>query len=81
INLIESSIRAKLFATIPGASPESTAAGVALAHRLVEPVLRDLRQRAEARARAEADVNAQKSEPKPTEVRPAGRGRDVARLN
>jgi hypothetical protein len=51
INLVESSIRAKLFASVDGVSSESTAAGVALAHRLVEPVLRDLRARAAARAR------------------------------
>lgn len=53
INLIEASIRAKLHATVEGVSPEATAAGVALAHRLVEPVLRDLRARAEARMREE----------------------------
>jgi hypothetical protein len=50
IDLIETSIRAKLHATVAGVSPEATAAGVALAHRLVEPVLRDLRARVEARA-------------------------------
>jgi len=49
IDVIESCVRAKLFASVEGIGPEPTAAGVALAHRLVEPVLRDLRARAETR--------------------------------
>ncbi|MCI4678488.1 hypothetical protein K9U39_04155 [Rhodoblastus acidophilus] len=60
IDLVESNVRAKLFASVDGVSSEATAAGVALAHRLVEPVLRDLRARAEARLReeeAEGDAN------------------------
>ena len=48
VQIVEACIRAKLFAAVSGISPQSTAAGVALAHRLVEPLLRDLRARAEA---------------------------------
>jgi hypothetical protein len=58
IDLIESCVRRKLFASVEGIAPEPTAAGVALAHRLVEPVLRDLRARVEARAAAESAVAA-----------------------
>jgi hypothetical protein len=47
IDLFENCVRAKLFASVEGVSPDATASGVALAHRLVEPVLRDLRARAE----------------------------------
>lgn len=54
IDLIEACIRAKLFASVEGISNEDTAAGVALAHSLVEPVLRDLRARAEALAHEQA---------------------------
>jgi len=46
IDIFEQCVRAKLFAHIDGVSPENTAAGVALAHSLIEPVLRDLRERA-----------------------------------
>jgi hypothetical protein len=53
IDVIESCVRAKLFATVDGIAAAPTAAGVALAHRLVEPVLRDLRSRVEARALAQ----------------------------
>jgi hypothetical protein len=60
IDLIETSIRAKLHATVEGVSPEATAEGVALAHRLVEPILRDLRARAEARA-AKMENNPEKT--------------------
>ncbi len=52
IDLIESCVRAKLFASVEGIAAEPTAAGVALAHRLVEPVLRDLRSRVAARQAA-----------------------------
>jgi hypothetical protein len=63
IDLLETAIRAKLFAAVEGVSPEATAAGVALAHRLVEPVLRDLRTRAEARnAQVAAQANSRKRE-------------------
>ena len=41
----EQSVRAKLFAHVQGVSPEDTAAGVALAHSLIEPVLANLRER------------------------------------
>src|ERR1700728_2177139 len=45
IDEFEQSVRAKLFAHVQGASPQDTAAGVALAHSLVEPVLASLRER------------------------------------
>ena len=45
IDVFENCVRAKLFANVEGVSPESTAAGVALAHSLVDPVLRRLRER------------------------------------
>ena len=45
IDEFEQSVRAKLFASAPGATPEETAAGVALAHSLIEPVLASLRER------------------------------------
>ena len=45
IDVLESCIRAKLFAHVDGVSPEQTAAGVALAHSLVDPVLKNLRER------------------------------------
>jgi hypothetical protein len=41
----EQSVRAKLYANVQGATPEDTAAGVALAHSLIEPVLANLRER------------------------------------
>jgi hypothetical protein len=47
IDLIERCVRAKLFAHVDGVSASDHAAGVALAHSLVEPVLRDLRGRVE----------------------------------
>jgi hypothetical protein len=46
VDLFEQCVRAKLHAHVEGVSSEATAAGVALAHGLVEPVLRDLRERA-----------------------------------
>src|SRR5437588_8847858 len=46
IDLIERCVRAKLFAHVDGVSAQDHAAGVALAHSLVEPVLKDLRERA-----------------------------------
>ena len=47
VDLIERCVRAKLHAVVEGVSVASTAEGVALAHRLVEPVLRDVRERAQ----------------------------------
>ena len=46
IDVLEAAIRRKLFATVPGASAEATAEGVALAHKLLDPMFRDLRARA-----------------------------------
>ncbi|MDE3177769.1 MAG: hypothetical protein KGM15_16835 [Pseudomonadota bacterium] len=45
VDAFEQSVRAKLYAHIEGASPKDTAAGVALAHSLIEPVLANLRER------------------------------------
>ena len=45
IEVFENCVRAKLFAHVEGVSPEATAAGVALAHSLVDPVLKHLRGR------------------------------------
>ena len=45
IEAFERSVRAKLYANVEGVSPEETAAGVALAHSLIEPVLANLRER------------------------------------
>ena|SRR5579859_254793 len=45
VDAFEQSVRAKLFANIEGVSTEDTAAGVALAHTLIEPVLANLRLR------------------------------------
>jgi hypothetical protein len=45
IDVFESCVRAKLFANVEGVSAEATAAGVALAHSLVDPVLKNLRER------------------------------------
>ena len=45
IDLVERCVRAKLFAHVDGVSAQDHAAGVALAHSLVEPVLKDLRER------------------------------------
>jgi hypothetical protein len=46
IDQLESAVRRKLFATVAGATSEATAEGVALAHRLLDPMFRDLRARA-----------------------------------
>jgi hypothetical protein len=43
IDLFEKCVREKLHANVEGVSSEATAAGVALAHSLIEPVLRSLR--------------------------------------
>jgi len=45
IDVFESCVRAKLFANVDGVSAEATAAGVALAQSLVDPVLKHLRER------------------------------------
>lgn len=45
VDAFEQSVRAKLHASLQGVSPEDTAAGVALAHSLIEPVLANLRER------------------------------------
>ncbi len=47
IDVLERCVRQKLHASVEGISPEATAAGVALAHSLVEPVLRALRIQAQ----------------------------------
>jgi hypothetical protein len=54
IDVLESCIRAKLFAHVDGVSPEQTAAGVALAHSLIHPVLKNLRERVDQLHAAEA---------------------------
>ena len=43
---LEREVRSTLFAHLDGVAPAETAAGVALAHTLVEPILRRLRERA-----------------------------------
>jgi hypothetical protein len=53
IDVFENSVRAKLFANVEGVSAESTAAGVALAHSLLDPVLKNLRARVAALHAAE----------------------------
>jgi hypothetical protein len=45
IDVFESCVRAKLYAHVEGATPAETAAGVALAQSLVDPVLKSLRER------------------------------------
>ncbi len=60
IDLIENSVRAKLHAEVEGISGAATAAGVALAHQLVGPVLRDLRERAK---RLDAPQSPEKASP------------------
>jgi len=66
IEVIESCVRAKLFAHVDGVSPEQTAAGVAMAHSLVEPVLKNLRERASQLHAAEAAEAAALSEAAPS---------------
>ena len=43
----EREVRSGLFAHLAGVGPAETAAGVALAHTLVEPILKGLRERAQ----------------------------------
>jgi len=45
IDVFEACVRAKLFAHVEGATPQETAAGVALAQSLIDPVLKSLRDR------------------------------------
>ncbi len=45
IDLFEQCVRGKLFSHVEGVSVEATAAGVALAQSLVDPVLKELRER------------------------------------
>jgi hypothetical protein len=59
IDVFESCVRQKLFANVEGVSPESTAAGVALAHSLVDPVLKHLRERVQTLHAAEAAAMAE----------------------
>jgi malate/lactate dehydrogenase len=63
IDLIETCVRKKLYAAVEGIGAEPTAAGVALAHRMVEPVLRDLRARVEALAATQASAPSVPVEP------------------
>jgi hypothetical protein len=58
IDVFESCVRAKLFANVEGVTPEQTAEGVALAHTLVEPVLKNLRERVNQLHAAEASAMA-----------------------
>ena len=63
IDVLEGAVRAKLFASVDGVSPESTAAGISLAHRMVNPVLRDLRLRVEAKAASQAQTGIEAGKP------------------
>ena len=65
VDVFESCVRAKLFAHVEGASPEATAAGVAMAHSLVEPVLKELRERVRAVQATEAAIAAAAAVPIP----------------
>jgi hypothetical protein len=47
IDVFEKCVREKLHANVNGVSSEATAAGVALAHSLIEPILRALRVQAQ----------------------------------
>jgi hypothetical protein len=60
---LEAAVRAKLFAAVEGVSPEATAAGISLAHRLVNPVLRDLRLRVEAKAASQSHAAVESGSP------------------
>jgi len=61
IDVFESCVRAKLFANVEGVSAEATAAGVALAHSLVDPVLKHLRERVQNLHSAEAATMAEQA--------------------
>lgn len=56
---LEAAVRAKLFASVDDVSPDATAQGISLAHRLVNPVLRELRQRVETKAAASAHLTSE----------------------
>jgi len=60
IDLVEKSVRAKLYASVNGISAEATAAGVAFAHSLVEPVLQALRVQAQQFASPQQSASPQK---------------------
>lgn len=64
IDVIENAVRAKLHADVDGISAGATAAGVALAHQLVEPVLRGLRERAK---QLDAPQSSESARPCPAE--------------
>ena len=66
VDAFEQNVRAKLFAHIQGVSPEDTAAGVALAHSLIEPVLANLRERVK---QAQADSPPPFATPDPSRQR------------
>ena len=61
IDVFENCVRAKLFANVEGVSPEATAAGVAMAHSLVDPVLKHLRERVRNLHAAESAAVAEKT--------------------
>jgi hypothetical protein len=63
IDVFESCMRAKLFAHVDGASPQETAAGVALAQSLVDPVLKSLRDRVRNLNAAECPAPADSTSP------------------
>jgi hypothetical protein len=75
IDLLENAVRRKCFATVSGASAEATAEGVAAAHRLLDPVFRDLRARVALLARQQ-----EAAAPKPAAQSPR-REPPRARLN
>jgi hypothetical protein len=61
VDIFEACVRAKLFAHVEGVSPESTAGGVALAHSLIEPVLKQLRERVRSLQVAESAAAAEQA--------------------
>jgi hypothetical protein len=61
IDVFENCVRAKLLANVEGVSPEATAAGVAMAHSLVDPVLKHLRERVRNLHAAESAAVAEKT--------------------
>jgi hypothetical protein len=62
IDVFEKCVREKLHANVTGVSAEATAAGVALAHSLVEPILRTLRVQAQEAASPQS-ISQQESAP------------------
>jgi hypothetical protein len=63
IDVFESCVRAKLFAHVEGVAPAETAAGVAMAHSLVDPVLKNLRERVRLMEAAECANRAETRPP------------------